>query len=66
MCGGQGIVLEIYGGAQGISLPSAMRYIIFYKSSFEDEHKWNSKSKKNVFDEALLNAKPSFLWNVFN
>ena len=40
ICGRQGInVLEIYGRAQGISLPSAMRYIIFYKSSFEDEHK---------------------------
>ena len=31
-------MVEIYGGAQGISLPSAMRYIIFYKSYFEDEH----------------------------
>ena len=40
ICGRQGInVLEIYGGAQGISLPSAMRYMIFYNSSFEDEHK---------------------------
>ena len=36
--GRQGIVLEIYGGAQVISLRSAVRYIIFYKSSFEDEN----------------------------
>ena len=36
MCGGQGIVLEIYGGAQGISLPSLSKDKLLFKifSSF--------------------------------
>ena len=36
ICGGQGIVLEIYGGAQGISLPSLSKDKLLFKifSSF--------------------------------
>ena len=36
MCGGQGIVLEIYGGAQAISLPTLSKDKLLFKifSSF--------------------------------
>ena len=54
MCGRQGIVLEIYGGAQGISLPSRIKGQAVIQNFFELCHRGAMFHKNDAVNQYVV------------